>query len=189
VHLPDKKPSLVHMVPGYDPAKAHEYYLRTRKLHPRKKGAAQPTTGRTTGARMLRPVTARPTNNAALRKQRADAAAQVASLQKKLSQLNKALKEALKKEAEAKKKPKEPTAADKSKKARESKKYRQEHKQELKTKAKQEAAKSGGGSKDTSSATTTTKKSGAGSSKSIRAAIAGVQRALAAAKARQRVLG
>jgi FtsZ-interacting cell division protein ZipA len=189
VHLPEKKPSLVHMVPGYDPAKAHDYYLRTRKLHPRKKGAAQPTTGRTTGARMLRPVAARPTNNAALRKQRADAAAQVASLQKKLSQLHEALKAALAKEAAAKKSSAKPTAADKSKKARESKKYRQEHKQQLKTKAKQDAAKSGGSSKGKGTATTSSKKSGAGSSKSIRAAIAGVQRALAAAKARQRVLG
>jgi hypothetical protein len=119
-------------------------------------------------------------------KQRAAAAAQVATLQKKLSQLNAALKTALKKEAKGKKVPQKPTAATKSKKARQSKQYRQAHKQQLKTKAKQAAAKSGGGSKNKKG---TAKKSGPGSSTAIKAAIAGIQRALAAAQARQRALG
>lgn len=191
VRLPEDKPSLTHQsLAGahYDPFKAHEYYIRTRKLHPRQKGSGRTVVNR--GRTRLRPATPN------LQKQRAEAAAQVDSLQKKLSQLNQALKVALAKEAKPKK-PKylggggKPSAADKAKAARLNKKYRQKHKQQLKTKAKQASAKSGGGSGGSSSGkgTATTKKSGSGSSTAIRAAITRVQQALAAAKARQRALG
>ena len=190
MRLPEQKESLAHLsvgtAPTYDPFKAHEYYIRTRQLKPRQ-GAAHPSsTGGRTPPRLI--SSPRAAANPALMKQRAEAAAQVETLQKKLSQLNEALKTALKKEAEAKAKkgPQKPTEATKSEKARKSKQYRQAHKQELKTKAKQTAAKSGGGSKSKKG---TAKKSGPGSSTAIKAAIAGLQRALAAAQARQRALG
>jgi hypothetical protein len=187
VRLPEDKPPLTHQFSTaaprqYDPFKAHEYYIRTRHLHPRKGG-----TGRALINRSRTRLGPAPPS---LQKQRAEAAAQVDALQKKLSQLNQALKVALAKEAKPKKRQRKPTATDKSKKARQSKKYRQAHRQQLKTKAKQAAAKSSGGSgSGGGKGTATTTKSGSGSSTVIRAAITRVQQALAAAKARQRALG
>jgi chromosome segregation ATPase len=165
---------------AYDPRKAHEYYMRVRKLHPRQKGlAAQPVAS-------LGKVAKTGLTGPKLRKQQQAAAHRVATLQKKLSELNKALKdkmaEAKKEEQDANKKP---TAADKAKTAREAKKYRDTHKTELKNKAKQAAAKSGGSSTSTS----TPKKSAADQVKDIKAAITTVQNALTAAKAQQRALG
>lgn len=205
VRLPEQKPSLAHLsvasAPTYDPFKAHEYYIRTRKLHPRQAGVQ---VNRSSNSRLISHPS-RP-NGAELQKQRAVAAKQVADLQKKLSQLNAALKTALQKEGAAKKSSGKPTAAEKSKKARESKQFRQSHKQALKTKAKQAAAAApqstsaapSGSSQSTASSSNVAKgtstavnkkKPGAGSSIAIKAAIAGVQRTLAAAKARQRALG
>lgn len=178
--------------PHYDPFKAHAYYIRTRKLHPRQRGSGQPQVNRFRPQRLA--------SSPSVMKQKADLDAHISALQTKLAQLKAALNQAVKKES-ATKGPKKPTAADKSKKARESKKYRQEHKQVLKTKAKQAAAKSGGGSGGSSSngtagsggssskGTATTAKTGSGSSTAIRAAIASVQQALTDAKARRRALG
>src|SRR4051812_33551706 len=86
VHLPEDKPSLLllHATPGYDPAKAHAYYLRTRNLHPRQRGAVQPTSSRTGPTR---PRTGIPPPAAAqLARQRAQIAAAITTLENKLSE-------------------------------------------------------------------------------------------------------
>jgi chromosome segregation ATPase len=180
MQIPEEKPELMHLAVGYDPAKAHAYYLKTRKLHPRKKGSAPVLT---TSPMARQPAKANPK----LKQQRVAAAHRVTTLQKKLTELNKSLKQAM---ADAKKAErnakKAPTASDKSKKAREAKKYRDTHKQELKTKAKETAAKSGGGS---TSATSKAASSPAEKVQALKKAIDTVQNALTAAKARQRALG
>lgn len=181
---------LMHAGVPYDPVKAHEYYVRTRKLKGRKKGT-RPTASAVRGARL--PVKGNPV----LVKQRKEAAARVASLQKTLAKLQDALKtkmaEAKKAEQKSKRSAKEAakpdTAAEKSDKAREAKKYRDTHKQELKTKAKQDRAKSGGSGGGSKSEIKKAGKSVADSVAEIKTAIAGVQKALTAAKARQRALG
>lgn len=139
-----ERESLAHL---YDPLQAHEYYLRTRKLHPRQKGAQPEGFAKANAKR----------HDSAKTKQKAELAARITSLSKKLSELEDLIrtKEAAlkrgeaktkaKKERAAKAKDKPKTAADKAKAARENKKYRQKHHQQLKTKAKQ-ASKSGGGS-------------------------------------------
>lgn len=176
VLLPQAKDDLAHMVVGYDPVKAHEYYLRTRKLHPRQKGQ-QAVTGLRSRA------SSQPAGkNQVLAKQRAEAAAAVTQLSKKLTELKGVL--AIKKAALSRDKKLKPTASDKSKKARESKKYRQKHKQELKTKAKKARGKGGGGG---SKKVIDNPKSG--SIKEVEAAIKTVTAALNTAKARQRALG
>jgi hypothetical protein len=178
VQLPQDKPSLEHLAP-YDPAKAHAYYLRTRKLHPRQGGAGQPIGGRTGPTKPKGVIPAAPA--AQLARQRAQAAAAVTTLTNKLSELKTVLarkKAALNRD----KKSQKPTAADKSKAARESKQYRQKHKQELKTKRDQQSG-SGGGSKSVIA------NPKSGSIKQVEAAIHTVQAALTAAKARQRALG
>jgi len=134
----------MHASAPYDPKKAHEYYLRTRKLKGRKKGASQPLATARVGTTKTAPkIVPKHTQIEQLSPQqkaelRAYAAQRVQAAQQKVTELNKKLKEAM---AEAKKSAdKKPTAADKHEKAREAKKYRQEHKQELKTKAKRAAA-------------------------------------------------
>lgn len=200
MRLPDGTILMHRVDQAYDPAKAHAYYERTKKLKGRKprastttvsRSAGQPTAAARRGAKL--PVK----NNPNLKKQRQQAAARVASLQKTLASLHKALKEkmaeAKKSEAKSKKSAKEAakpdTAAEKSKKARESKKFRDTHKQELKTDAKREQAKSGGSSGGSKSSNKEGKISSADSVKEIKKAISGVQQALTAAKARQRALG
>jgi hypothetical protein len=169
--MPLSESELVHG-PLYDPVKAHQYYMRTRQLHPRQRGAAQPTGGRAAH----QPVR----NNPQLQKQRKQAAERVAKLESTLARLQEKLKAKM---------AQPDTAAEKHKKARESKKYRQEHKQELKTKAKKEAAKTSGGSSGSKSKSDTKKSDGGGSVKELKAAIEKVKSALTAAKARQRALG
>lgn len=195
---------LEHRAP-YDPKKAHDYYLRTRELKGRKGATAQPTVGRgpgriqpgrhTVGKAQIK------RNPAKLAAQRKVARAQVVSLQKKLAELQDALKAKMSEERKsartalskvaksAKDAAKPDTAAEKSEKAREAKKYRDKHKQELKTEAKKDTASSGGSSSGSKSEPKSAAKSAGGSVKEIKAAIAGVKTALAAAKARQRALG
>lgn len=162
MRLPDGT-ILMHAGRPYDPVKAHEYYLRTRKLKGRKRGQAQPP--------KVDP------------KAKANAAATVARLQKKIqlleAELRKRKEEAKKAAQEAKKKP---TAEEKRKAAKQSKQYRQKHKQELKTKAKQAAAKNGGGTKKASN-------NKGGSIEDLQKTIDGLKVRLAAAVARQRALG
>jgi hypothetical protein len=186
-HLPeDNKPSLMHLLPGYDPAKAHAYYMRTRKLHPRQR-VGQPVSSRTgpTAPPRRAPLIARPEAQQLL-KQRAAAAAAVRSLEQKLVELKNILarkKAALNRD----RKLQNPTAADKAKAAQKSKQYRQSHKQVLKQKAAQAAAKSGGSTSSTTKNVVNNPKSG--SIKEVEAAIQTIQKALTAAKARQKALG
>lgn len=119
----------------YDPAKAREYYLRTRKLKGRKKGSTD-TPG-------LRTAAAVPT---AQRKK--ELTKRVQDLETKLKELDALI---AKKEKAAKEAAKPDTAAEKSEKSRDAKKYRDKHKQEIKSKAKKAADKAGsGGSSKTS---------------------------------------
>lgn len=181
MRLPDGT-ILMHAGAPYDPVKAHEYYVRTRKLKGRMGSAPRASTGsaRTgpgTGSTKARQPAK---DNKKLAKQRSDAAVRVAVLKKKLSQLNHALKERMAEAEKADREAKKPkSASEKADAARESKKYRDKNKQQLKTKAKQandkkpDAKKSGGGDSVTELKTT----------------IQRVQRSLAAAVAKQRALG
>ena len=142
-----ERDQLIHL---YDPVKAHEYYLRNRKLHPRKKGEQSEGFARANARR----------HESAKAKQKRELAARITNLEKKLRELEKLIqtkeatlrrdqasaKSTAKKERSAKEKNKPKSAADKAKAARENKKYRDKHKQEIKNKAKQASNKSGGGS-------------------------------------------
>ena len=186
--LPEDKQSLTHLMPGYDPVKAHEYYMRMRKLHPRQQGMGRPIVGRTGSTATRTPLLAKPAAQQLLR-QRAAAAAAVKSLETKLVELKNVLqrkKAALNRD---KKLQANPTAATKAKAARQSKQYRQSHKQVLKQKAQQAAAKSSGGKSASSPAKNVIGNPKSGSIKEVEAAIQTVEKALTAAKARQQALG
>jgi hypothetical protein len=178
------KPELEH-VALYDPVKAHEYYLRTRKLKGRKKGKAEPTgVTRAVGAALATRSARRPaTNNPQLHRQRQQAAARVSTLRKKLAELNARLKEkeAEKRETEREAK-KGPDAADKRKAAKRSKEWRAENQQKVKQQEARRAAKE---------KSQPAKKSGGGedSIEGIKKAITRVKGALEKAVARQRALG
>jgi hypothetical protein len=139
---------LERLMHEYDPAKAHDYYERTKHLKGRKKGSGQvPQTG-VTRVQIHRDAKAR---------QRKELAAAIQNLGQKLQKLEALIKKKeheaqaedrkgkAKKERSAKEKDKPKTAAEKAKAARESEKYRKKHHQKLKSKAKSDA-KSGGGS-------------------------------------------
>jgi hypothetical protein len=136
---------LAHARAPYDPRKAHEYYLRTRKLKGRKSGTAvadfRSGDGKSSYTVKLRDGKTAKLNEQQLAEQRLYAEARVQSIQKKLVELNKALKEkmaeARKAEAEANK-PK--TAAEKAKAARDAKKYRDKNQQKLKNARAKKAA-------------------------------------------------
>jgi hypothetical protein len=138
---------LRHLAPGYDPAKAHEYYERTKKLKGRQRGSDQPPAARSQ----------RSAQAIARAQQKADFQNSIQNLQNRLDKLEKLIREkeavlrrdkAQAKAKARKEKDKPETAAEKAKAARENKKYRDKHKQELKNKAKRDSGKSGGGSKD-----------------------------------------
>jgi hypothetical protein len=133
---------LVHAKEPYDPRKAHEYYLRTRKLHPRQHGAATYTVTRADGKTVK--LTAKQ-----LHDQKEYAAKRVAHIKKNLADLTVLLHDKLKKAKEsAAKAAKPPTLAEKAKAARDAEKYRKAHKQSIANKAKQAASKvSSSGSK------------------------------------------
>lgn len=132
----------------YDPAKAHEYYMKNRKLKGRKKGTADPNASAAKGlvkAAVKKGMVKRKLSPQEKARKLAAVNSRISSIKKKLSELNAKLKEkqAAERKSDAKKK-RGPTAADKHKKAKQDEKYRDKHKQELKTKAK---AKAGGSSK------------------------------------------
>ena len=127
---------LMHGPVPYDPVKAHEYYIRTRKLKgskPRLSVVSKPVTRRspTYSVRLSSGTTVKLSQNQ-LKEQQAYAAKRVGDIKKRLGELGTKLRQL---RANAKRK-KSPTAADKSKAARESRQYRQKHRQELATKAK-----------------------------------------------------
>lgn len=126
---------LMHGQAPYDPAKAHQYYLRTRQLKGRRKGQTTFTVkGRSGGTVQL--------TQQQLVEQQAYAAKRVGEIKKKLSdlrhELEKRMAEARKTDAKAKR---GPTAADKREAAKQSKQYRDKHKQQLANKSKRSASK------------------------------------------------
>jgi hypothetical protein len=148
------------LIHAYDPARAHAYYMRTRKLKGRKRGSSQdPRTGKTR----------RQIHQDARARQRKELASAIQKLEGKLRKLEQVIREKqhaeasedrkgkAKKERAAKEKDKPKTAAEKAEIARENEKYRKKNQQKLKTQAK----KSGGGS---SKGTSTT---GASSTQSV----------------------
>lgn len=169
---------LMHGSAPYDPRKAHEYYMRNRKLHPRAKGTTYTVSQPNGVTRTLSP--------AEYAKQQAYAAQRVSAIKARLVFMTQKLHEkvaALHRSQQNANKPQ--TAADKHKAAQQAKKYRQAHRQQLKNKAR--AKGSGGHSKASSSSTQHTQsiaelKSNISKAKdSLHAAIA-TQRALASAK-------
>jgi hypothetical protein len=142
----------------YDPIKAHEYYIRTRKLKGRKPSQAAVPAERRNSAQ--HPGRNRGRTRAQIHKdarahQRKELAQSIHNLESKLKKLEAKIREKehaeasdnrkgkAKKERAAKAKQKPKTAAEKAKAARENEQYRKKNQQKLKTKA---HAKSGGGS-------------------------------------------
>lgn len=169
--------TLIHAGRPYDPAKAHEYYLRTRKLKGRDAGQGFDPVKSGSAAPRDKAVSA--TNSA----QKQALAARISDLETKLRKLE---SKARKANAEAKKAAKEAakpdSKADKSKKAREAKKYRKKNQQKIATKAKTAAGKSGGGSKSSSSSS----KSSSGDD--LKTKITKIKGQLAVAKSKLRAL-
>jgi len=142
----------------YDPAKAHAYYLRTRKLKGRNKGSAKPA-----AAGLGRPAG----DSRARARKKQELAQRIGNLEKKLQKLEAlirkketeakqaARKGAADKRKAAKEAAKPDTAAEKAEKARDSKKYRDKNQSKLASKA----GKSGGGAKKGSKEPTTSESS------------------------------
>jgi chromosome segregation ATPase len=123
---------LMHVV--YDPVKAHEYYVRTRKLKGRQRGHSDdPRTGKTREQ----------IHKDARAKQRQELSQQISNLEDKLKQLETRIRE--REHAAASEDRKSKTAAEKAKAARENKQYREKHHQKLKSE-RASSSKSGGGS-------------------------------------------
>lgn len=149
MQLPDGT-ILIHATLPYDPAKAHQYYLRTRQLKGRKLGQnVVPSrknplvgdTGQSTYTVKLPDGSTSVVTAKQLSEQKAYAAQRVGEIKKALSafssDLKKAMREARMKKAESERNAnKPPTAVEKSKAARESKQFQEKHKTELATKAK-----------------------------------------------------
>lgn len=126
---------LMHQGLPYDPAKAHEYYLRTRQLKGRHAGGGSYTVNRGHGHTVR-------LSAQQLREQQIYAAAQVSHLKKKLGELSVLLHEKMRKAKAAQATAaKPPTAAEKAKAARDAQAYRNSHKQSIAAKAKAATAK------------------------------------------------
>jgi len=122
---------------SYDPAKAHEYYLRVRELKGHQGGKVIPIKGHGGHA----PKAAPPHK----KKVSPQLQHQVDQLTARLHTLQARLRELLGNQKKAKKDDGHKSAAEKSKDARESKQYREKHKAEIASKSKHAAKKSGGG--------------------------------------------
>lgn len=150
---------LLHYAEGYDPDKARQYYLRTRKLKGRKTGPAKglkpqvplgaskdPRTGKTR-VEIQRNARA---------KARTELKERIASLSSKLKLLEEVIrkkeqeqagenrKSKAKSERAAKERDKPDSAAEKAETARDNKKYRDKNQQKLTNKAKESKSESGG---------------------------------------------
>lgn len=152
MELPDGT-ILIHARTPYDPVKAHQYYLRTRKLKGRKVGRSaaptrkNPLIGDTSETRYIVDLGEGQILNLTkqqLDEQKAYAAERVKQIKESLKDLGSKLREAMADAKERKAKAereaaKPPTAAEEAEAARESKQYREKHKTELATKAKRKA--------------------------------------------------
>ncbi len=184
MELPDGT-TLMHGPAPYDPVKAREYYLRTRKLKGRKKGVGRPPKKGPAKASSLVTVTSNgktyKLSPQQLKEQKVYAAKRVMKIKKKLHKLTAELK---KKMAEAKEKEKEAkkpdSKAEKSEKAKDSEKYRDKNKQDLKNKSKKAASEEKAAKKPETDSVEGLKKTIAGAQKSLKAAI-NRQRALSTA--------
>lgn len=152
----------------YDPVKAHEYYVRNRKLKGRKPGQNQATSPTASGSRDPRTgKSIEQIHRDARAKQRAELKEQIDNLENKLRLLlakirsrkmeedSEDRKSKAKKERSAKERNEPKTAAEKAEAARENKKYRDRNQQKLKSAAK----KSGGSSNKSGSSASSSKRS------------------------------
>ena len=102
MRLPDGTILMHDAVHAYDPVKAREYYLRTRKLKGRKKAAAKPV-GAAASIKLTpkgppkglasKPAAKKPTDPKVLAKQRKQAAERVNKLKDELKEVQARLKE------------------------------------------------------------------------------------------------
>jgi hypothetical protein len=142
---------LMHVNQPYDPAKAHQYYLRTRQLKGRKPASRKnPLTGDTTSSPTF---TVRRSDGTTVKlsakqlaEQKAYAAKRVNAITKRLAELGSKLRKAMAKAQDTKAKSKREsskpaTASEKSQAARDAKKYRSKHQQSIATKSKATAKK------------------------------------------------
>lgn len=152
---------LLHYAVGYDPVAAKKYYEEHKHLKGRRPGSPQspaaPRRGSSQDPRTGK--TREQIAKDARAHQREELSARIKSLSEKLTKLEALIKKkeaearstksksTAKKERAAKDKLKPKTAAEKAKEARDAKKYREQHQQELKSKAKAHDKKSGGGDK------------------------------------------
>lgn len=149
--------------PGYDPVKAHEYYMRTRKLKGRRSASINTTLQRVGNTR-VRPTT-KPVKKALTPEQRKSSSRERAvRLTEKLHKLQAALQEATKeirikrqaeqrsRETQKKNEKKNSDGKTTAKERATAKKYRDTHKAEIKAREKK-ASSSSGGSKSSSSST------------------------------------
>lgn len=129
MRLPDGTILMHNDLEHYDPVKAHQYYLRTRQLHPRAK-STEYTVTKGNG----KVVKVSPKELAA---QKAYVAERITNLKAKLSKLTTELHKKLADAAAADRKAKQaPTAADKTAAKQSSKKYRDKNKTKLAAQAK-----------------------------------------------------
>lgn len=136
---PDR-PELVHANRNYDPVKAHEYYMRTRKLKGRKKGSdEEPKSGNDSSAKGSstkgKETKSKPTYSPSLQTKIANLKDRLAKLQARLREINQSSSNA--------KGSKEKTAAEKAESARDSKAYRRKNKAKIAAQAKKADAKKG----------------------------------------------
>lgn len=194
LRLPDGE-TLMHGESAYDPAKAREYYLRTRKLKGRKKGVEEPLVGRGTPRSAQSSIGRKrrtkgsgsvsitydgmtykltPRQHA---EQKAYAGMRVAKIKTRIHKLESALRVKMaetRKKEKAAKKPK--SASDKRKAAKKSEKYRDKNQQKVKSQAKKSSEKK------------SSKKSDTNTVEGLKTAIASAQRNLSKAVERQRAL-
>lgn len=156
MRLPDGSILMHDATHAYDPQKAHDYYVKTRKLKGRKPGKgldglAPQGLGLPQAKGPKKGLASVPKVDPKVKAvQRAAAVKRINALKDKLADLGNRLKErmaeAKKAEADAKK---PATAAEKAKSARESAKYRDKNKQKIANKAKKAASEEKAPKKDT----------------------------------------
>lgn len=151
----------------YDPAKAHDYYMRTRDLKGRHKGSGPS-----------------PSQHHSSTPQLSSAQAKVSQIEAKLSRLRELLRQ---KVADSKKSngPEKATTADKLKDRQHSKEYYEKHKNEIKNDRAQASRKSGGGSSSKSSSSGAKTASSMSESElrdAIRTAVGQLKKAISEAK-------
>lgn len=88
------------LIHEYDPVKAREYYLRTRKLKGRKKGTVDQPSGKNSGSTKPKASVKKPVVKKTAKQKRAETEAQVAALKQRLEKLKEVLAK-LVKEAKA----------------------------------------------------------------------------------------